>query len=213
MHNKQLAGASISPTGSDIVLGKTNSKGVLIFKNNDYTLFTVKHGKSIFYYTMQRDNGYEDYEQTKVNIPEKYYGSDDYVIGPQVHLFTDRYLYRPGETVHIKGILRYRNNDQWGIKPPLSVIKNVMVTVYNSRDEEVTSAARPVSATGGIEWDVMLKEDYPTGYYRVMVNSNNNEYDLEQSIHFQVEEFKPAKAEMKIIPSKLKFLWGGYTGR
>jgi len=209
LNNKPLAGASIFPTGSDILLGKTDSKGVLIFKNNDYTLFTVKHGKSIFYYAMQRDNGYDDdYEHTKISLPEKYYGSDYYVIRPQVHLFTDRYLYRPGETVHIKGILRYRNNDQWSIKPPLTVIKNVMLTVYNSRDEEVASAARPVSATGGIDWDVILKEDYPTGYYRIMVSFGNKDYDLEQSIHFQVEEFKPAKAEMKIIPSKLKFVWG-----
>lgn len=209
LHNKPLAGASVSPVGQDTPLGETDAKGVMIFKNTGYTLFTVKHGKSIFYYSMQRDNGYDDDdEHTSINLPEKYYGSDYYVIRPQVHLFTDRYLYRPGETVHIKGILRYRNNDQWSIKPPLSVIKNVMLTVYNSRDEEVASAARPVSTTGGIEWDVALKEDYPTGYYRIKVNSNNKDYELEQSIYFQVEEFKPAKAEMKIITSKLKFLWG-----
>ncbi|HOJ28451.1 MAG TPA: alpha-2-macroglobulin family protein [Spirochaetota bacterium] len=209
LNNKALAGASLFCTGAEVSLGQTDAKGVLIVKNNGCSLFTIKHGKSIFYYSMQRDNGYSDEdERAKINLPEKYYGSDYYILKPQVHLFTDRYLYRPGETVHVKGILRYRNNDQWSIKPPLSVIKNVILTVINSRDEEIASSARSVSATGGIEWDIALKEDYPTGYYRITVSSSNKDYDLHQSIDFQVEEFKPAKAEMKIIPSKLTFLWG-----
>ncbi|MGB4269721.1 MAG: alpha-2-macroglobulin family protein [Spirochaetota bacterium] len=209
LSNKALAGASLFCTGTEVPLGQTDTKGVLIVKNNGCSLFTIKHGKSIFYYSMQRDNGYSDEEVSyKINLPEKYYGSDYYILKPKVHLFTDRYLYRPGETVHVKGIFRYRNNDQWSIKPPLSVIKNVILTVYNSRDEEIASSARPVSETGGIEWDIALKKDYPTGYYRITVSSSNKDYDLHQSINFQVEEFKPAKAEMKIIPPKLKFLWG-----
>lgn len=207
--NKPLASAQVFCTGSDVPLGKTNAKGVLIFKNNGCTLFTVKHDKSVFYYTMHRDYGYDDeYDNQKINLPEKYYGSDYYVTKPEVHMFTDRYLYRPGETVHIKGILRYRNNDQWSITPPLSLIKDVVLAVYNSRDEEVAAATRPVSATGGIEWDIALKGDCPTGNYRIHINGKNKDYDVDKSIYFQVEEFKPAKAEMKIIPSKLKFLWG-----
>ncbi|MCX8124918.1 MAG: hypothetical protein N3F66_12265, partial [Spirochaetes bacterium] len=46
----------------------------------------------------------------------------------------------------------------------------------------------------------------------IEASANNKEYNFDESIRFQVEEFKPAKAEMKINPDKLKYIWNEVLG-
>ncbi|HOF15140.1 MAG TPA: hypothetical protein PLN01_12520, partial [Spirochaetota bacterium] len=90
----------------------------------------------------------------------------------------------------------------------LSPVKDIIVTVYNSRHEEIETYTKSLSPTGGVQWDIPIKGNYPTGYYRITITAKNKDYNINGGIHFQVEEFKPAKAEMKIIPEKLKYHWG-----
>lgn len=208
LHNTPLQNAFVYCTG-DSPVGKTDKKGVVIVKNTGCTLYAIKHEQSVFYYSMGNSSYYdEDHSNSAIPLPEKYYGSSYSIDKPQMHLFTDRYLYKPGEIVHVKGIFRYRNNDRWSLYPPLSPVKDIVVTVYNSRDEEIESYTKTLSQTGGVQWEIPIKGNYPTGYYRIDVTTKNKDYTFDNSITFQVEEFKPAKAEMKIIPGKLQYHWG-----
>ncbi|MEJ5362669.1 MAG: alpha-2-macroglobulin family protein [Spirochaetota bacterium] len=223
LDNSPIEGASIFCDSGVYPETQTNSKGVAIIKNNEPMLYTIKHNQSIFYYSVFNGNfsnndeyDYEyDYDEDPLNgvkMPKRHYGSDYYISRPEMQLFTDRFLYKPGEKVHVKGIFRYRNNDEWSLNPTFSPIKNVLIKVFNSKDDEIEAFTKPITDTGSISFDIALKKDYPTGYYRIEASANNKKYDFSESIRFQVEEFKPSRAEMKIIPDKLKYNWGDVLG-
>src|SRR5205085_1318670 len=68
------------------------------------------------------------------------------------YLYTDRPVYRPGHTVHFKGILRLRNPE--GYTVPAG--KSVSVEVQDSEQKPVYRKTLTVSATGTVRDDVAL---------------------------------------------------------
>ncbi len=227
LDNKPLEGAQVYCSKKNNIGGATDNKGVTIFDNSDCNLFVVKYGESIFYYTPQNQNtddsdeyeydydyGY-DYNNSNNNItlPKRHWGSSYYIHMPRMLLFTDRYLYKPGDIVHVKGIFRYRNNDEWSLIPTFNYsINNIVIKVFDSKDNEIETFKKTVTDSGDISLDITLKKNSPTGYYRIEATSNIKEYKFDESVRFQVEEFKPARAEMKITPHKLKYTWGEVLG-
>ena len=58
----------------------------------------------------------------------------------------------------------------------------------------------------GLDFEIKLKQDAPTGYYKLKLEEEN--LKVYSYINFQVEDFKPAKAEMKINLEKSDYIWG-----
>ena len=103
----------------------------------------------------------------------------------QVQMFSDRGIYRPGETVHLKGVLRTLKNGVW----TLPGFARGTVKVYNSRGEEALSKEVEVSSAFGTfdlaldipsaavtgSWDVSFKpqsgEDVQGGFYSFRVEA------------------------------------------
>lgn len=113
-------------------------------------------------------------------------------------MFTERGLYKAGEEVHIKGVVRENIIGNWNIPTNL---KDGSFTVNNSRGEEIYKGDVSLNEFGSYLIDFTLPADAPTGYYsvRVAFNSNNNDeelYSLSQS--FRVEEFKPLEYESRL---------------
>ncbi len=122
----------------------------------------------------------------------------------RIQLFTERYLYKAGEKVELKGIVRYRAEDQWIINDSRNENK-YQFTVKNSRDEEVTNFQAYFDSWGGTHATISLPPDAPNGYYYVTAYYKN---DYISSVNFRVEDYKPAKAEMRIIAHDSSYLWG-----
>lgn len=93
-------------------------------------------------------------------------------------LFTDRPIYRPGQTVHIKGIVRLDHDAELSLPDE----ETFTVTVRNSRYEEVYSEAIPVSEYGTLTTSFDLSEEVPTGRYTLMLGN--------AAEGFWVEEYK-----------------------
>ncbi|MEW6527135.1 MAG: MG2 domain-containing protein [Spirochaetota bacterium] len=216
LDNKPIEGASVFYSDSTSPASITDSKGVAIIPNNKCQFYQVKYSDSKFYYTkaqeMYDEDEYSDYSINTFSIPQRHWGTNYHINRPKMLLFTDRYLYKPGDVVHVKGIFRYRNNDEWSLKPPFSPISNIVIKVFDSKDNEMYSFKKAITEDGDISLDIDLKKNCPTGYYRLEATANNKEYNFDESIKFQVEEFKPAKAEMKINPDKLKYIWNEVLG-
>ena len=70
----------------------------------------------------------------------------------KVHLFTDRKLYRPGETVHLKGIARYAKGTSFSIPE----LESVTVKCASAEQEEMTAA---VADDGSFSLDIPLKKE------------------------------------------------------
>ncbi len=107
---------------------------------------------------------------------------------------SDRGLYRPGEAVHFKGLVR-----EVGTKgPTLPSGKRVDVEVTDSRNQVVKTAKAKLSAFGGFAFDMDLSSEAVLGDYFVAATIEGQTF-REQ---FTVEEFRPASFEIKLTSPK-----------
>ena len=118
------------------------------------------------------------------------------------YIFTEKGLYKNGETVNIKGILRKKKRGEW-ILPDLN---RVSLTIRNSRDEVIINDTISINQFGAFFSNVYIPEDAPTGYYSINVNLPNKNYTFYHS--FRVEAFRPAEFEVKCFAEKDTFIAG-----
>ncbi|SDG85678.1 MG2 domain-containing protein [Dyadobacter soli] len=97
-----------------------------------------------------------------------------------VYLFTDRSLYRPGQTVHYKGIVRK------GKTVLTDQRAEYTVGLYNPNSERVTEAKHHVNAYGSFSGSFNIPQGGLTGNFYVEVR---DEYRAD----FHVEEYKRPK--------------------
>src|SRR6185436_17151424 len=106
-------------------------------------------------------------------------------------LHTDRGLYRPGDTVHLRGLARLLDLGGGLFVPPDA---KAVVTVQDPNDREVAQSTLRLSRFGGFSFDHVLPELTPLGDYRVRARLPHGEF----SETFTVEEFRPATFEVKL---------------
>lgn len=82
----------------------------------------------------------------------------------KVFLFSDRSLYRPGETVHVKGIVRRQDGNAITAQP---AAKSRLV-ITNPEDKEIYSQDVTVSETGSFDLSFTLPPE-KTGFHRVVL--------------------------------------------
>lgn len=117
-------------------------------------------------------------------------------------IFTEKGLYKAGETVHIKGIVRKKRRGEWSL-PDLS---KVTCIIKNARDEEVVNEALALNGFGAFFKDIALPEDAATGSYSIRVVLPNKDNDFYH--YFRVEAYRPAEFEVKAFAEKDTFIAG-----
>ncbi len=134
------------------------------------------------------------------NYSAKYYYN--YVLA-----FTDKHLYKAGQTVKFKGILRQILGGE--MKTP--DLKNVDIRVYNSRNQKIHQfdiKGAVFTRFGTFAGDFVLPEDAPTGFYRIEFKGQLAQSKFSKTLTFSVEEYKPAKFEVKVSFDKKKLVAG-----
>jgi len=104
---------------------------------------------------------------------------------------SDRGLYRPGESVHFKGLAREIGQ---GRAPRVPRDKPVTVEVQDSRGQTVLTTTTKLSAFGGFAFDMNLAADATVGDYYVRAKVADQVFREK----FSVEEFRPATFEVKL---------------
>lgn len=96
----------------------------------------------------------------------------------RTYVYTDRPIYRPGHTVHVKGI------DRIGFDGEFETVtgESVTVAIHNSRNEEIYSAELFISTYGTFDTTIDLPHDAPLGRYQI--------HAFDQISTFQVEEYE-----------------------
>lgn len=115
--------------------------------------------------------------------------------GMNAFLFTDRGIYRPGETVQIGALVR---NADWTALPP-GLPLQMVVTDPRGRTVQDTSLAFPTQ--GLQEEKLVTAENSPTGIYRARLHIANDGRpgNLLGSVSFRVEDFQPDRMKIKTI--------------
>ncbi len=195
-------------------VGVSDKRGIAEFDtpNGKIPLVAVQKGKQFSFNYGSEDSyydedGYYSYgSQNGANVTR--YGSNYKFNRPELHSFTERYLYKPGETVYFKGIFRLRENDTWYIPPAMNPAV-LSVKIRNSRSETLTNFTVTANNWGSFNFSYKLNKQAPTGYYQIQYAYRESQNDSRSwYISFRVEDYKPAKAEMKIKVLKPSYTWG-----
>ncbi|MFZ4767741.1 MAG: MG2 domain-containing protein, partial [Roseimicrobium sp.] len=121
------------------------------------------------------------------------------------YLFTERGVYRPGDTVHVGGIVKRR--DWQGALAGLPLV----LQVRDSKDELLDEQKLALTEDGFLDAEVETAEESPTGTYTARLyllpdaDNEDNRVLLNQS-GFRVEDFQPDRMKLAMnfnVPSGL----------
>lgn len=103
-------------------------------------------------------------EPYQFGLPTDYVNS----AGPRVktYLYTDRPIYRPGQTVNFKGIIRADNDARYSL---LNGLTSVTAQVSSERGVKVYSQTVAVNGNGTFNGSFVLADGAATGYYGMNV--------------------------------------------
>jgi len=107
---------------------------------------------------------------------------------PVTYFFTDRAIYRPGQTVYFKGILLEKNGDDYSI----AAGRKTKVTFYDVNDQIVSEKELVSNDYGSIHGEFITPSGVLTGQMRIANESG--------STYFSVEEYKRPKFEVDFNP-------------
>ena len=116
------------------------------------------------------------------------------------YIYTDRPVYRPGDAVHIKGILRQEQNDTLALPGP----QTVTLTVRGPDNKEVLRKQLALSPHGTVAVDLNLGSDAALGYYYVEFA----EQTIGGSGSFYVEDYKKPEYQVTVTPVVPRVLQG-----
>lgn len=124
----------------------------------------------------------------------------------QAYVFTERGVYRPGETVYIKGLIRQREEGNWKIP---SVLRGTL-TVSDARGEEVLKKEVTASSKwGSFDAQLSLPDTAATGYWDVSFIPQVKGKDPQSAMaSFQVESVKPADFNVFVKPDRSSYFAG-----
>ncbi|HEX7087589.1 MAG TPA: alpha-2-macroglobulin family protein [Vicinamibacterales bacterium] len=105
------------------------------------------------------------------------------------YVFTDKPIYRPGHTVHVKGFLRWRTH---GALVPFDA-GEVEVRVSDLTQKVIYRERRPVDAFGGVTADIPLGPGVALGHYVIAILHG----DETATAGFEVQEYR--KPEFEVI--------------
>ncbi|MFN2106290.1 MAG: Ig-like domain-containing protein, partial [Candidatus Promineifilaceae bacterium] len=121
------------------------------------------------------------------------------------YLYTDRPIYRPGDTVYFKGILRENNYGRYGLPEEQSLQLQINAFSYFSPENGLEDTVDVDVNEAGLFWgEYKLPEDAPLGTYNFFVN--NQEVELSRT--FTVAEYRKPEFQVTLTPNVEETLRG-----
>jgi len=107
-------------------------------------------------------------------------------------LFTDRSIYRPGQTVYFKGIIIQSKDEKSSVRTQ----QNAKAELYNANGEKVSEQSFTSNDFGSIHGEFILPNNGLTGQFSIKIVSDviNKQY------YFSVEEYKRPKFKPEFQP-------------
>ena len=195
-----LANAPISiytTKGELLASGATDSDGIfdrdLEHLDEPYSSFITvvgEPGQDDFAFSISSWGGWYSLYESGIRFDSAPARTDAYI-------FTDRPIYRPGDTVHFKALIFDRDN---GL-PTASGQQSVKIKLFGDPgmagiptalfDEELT-----LSDYGTVAGTVTLQDDAPPGYYHIEVQTDEETW---QSLYFEVAAYRKPDIELEVV--------------
>lgn len=157
----------------------TDESGKAVFKNAD--------GSSYYQnYNLQLRKGNEGYEMSFYD----YYGRNPKTEQQQVFFFTDRSIYRPGQTVYFKGICLKKT----GATSEILSNFTTQIELRDANNQKVAELALVSNEYGAVNGTFVAPSGGLTGSMSLYETATNSYHS------FRVEEYKRPKFEVKMDP-------------
>lgn len=131
------------------------------------------------------DGGCFDRTQTE-NMLRRAGMSNEVIENTECRLFTDRSLYRPGQTVNVAALLFTKCGDETSALTD----KNVTVVLQDANGRETERKDIKTNAMGSVATEFVLPKDGLPGVYTISCKSEDNLRQRNYSVAFRVEEYK-----------------------
>ncbi len=110
------------------------------------------------------------------------------------YAISDRPLYKPGDTAHLKFYLR--NVGYFEPNEGRFANKNCTLTIHNGRGEEVVKMSNlKTDALGSVETDYVIPKDASLGNWQAVLNYND---EFSTAVSLRVEEYRKPEYEVKV---------------
>jgi uncharacterized protein YfaS (alpha-2-macroglobulin family) len=189
------------------IVGKTDRNGILMLNNGSImnhiflntghkeelplkldtiTTLVAKTRNDVSYITLkQQGNIKPDWVNQSISHEEE----QTYLRG---YIFTERGIYRPGDSVHFKGTVRQYDGD---IFAPQG--REVLFGVLNSKNEKVYEEKSILSEFGTASGTFKTQSFFPLGTYTITMAYSKEKKD-KTSRTFEIQEFRPPRHFVEI---------------
>ena len=209
-----VSGASVrllDETGAEIASLKTAADGTVRVpkQEKDAKWLLVSHGEDQHLVRFDSERGELEFGRFRINV----FGEEEDIMHEELvdggkrrgFLFTDRPVYRPGELVHVKGIVRsYTPGESHmaaGVKATLKV--------KGPRSRVIVERKLTLSETGSFDTDIQLPRETVGGFSAQLHFAGNEDEDWSDiSCGWQVQEYSPNAFEVKVTPPQTPMLAG-----
>ncbi|MDQ3073373.1 MAG: MG2 domain-containing protein, partial [Bacteroidota bacterium] len=188
----------ISTNNQVMLEGTTNSAGVIHLKNIKNTIGDFR--ARLITAELGDDFNYLDLRESRIETSRfDVGGKADNVSGHDAFVYSERNLYRPGETMHLSAIVR---TNELGTATDLPLIVKVMPPTGRVLQEW----RKNTNAQGSFELSFDIPQYAPTGRYTAEVYTGT---DVQiGNFAFSVEEFAPDQIRVNLTPGKTDLIPG-----
>ena len=117
------------------------------------------------------------------------------------HFYTERPIYRPGQTVHWKGIIRTDDDARYDL-PPQTI--PVSVTIRDDMGKELYKAEHQLSEMGTLHGELALDEEAALGSYWLDAVLNEQHFGTS----FRVAEYRKPEYELSVQTDRPEYIHG-----
>lgn len=120
--------------------------------------------------------------------------------------YTERPIYRPGQTVYWKGIVRRLNDNSYELPNPAVPLT---ITVTDDRGNIIVQQLATFNEMGAVDGEFNLAPDAFTGYYylNAQLPTGGDQY-VSNGVSFQVASYRKPEFEVTLTPSQTDYNQG-----
>ncbi|MCB0839961.1 MAG: hypothetical protein KDD99_25000, partial [Bacteroidetes bacterium] len=178
----------ISHNNQTLVSGMTDANGIARFSNlkadvEDFQtrMITAEKGDDFNFIDLRAT----EVETSRHDVGGKYIASDQY----DAFIYSDRNIYRPGETAHLSAIFRTAN---------LETVRDIPIAIkiITPQGKTLEEYQKTLNSEGSFDLGVTLPDYAQTGQYVMELYSGSDKFI--SSYRFSVEEFVPDKIRVNL---------------
>ncbi|MEE8390184.1 MAG: alpha-2-macroglobulin family protein, partial [Anaerolineae bacterium] len=195
--------------GSPLAKGKTDQDGLFIGREHrPLEMYTP-----VFAFAGDPDNPDHDFAATvnqwndgvspwNFGLPTERYQNPF-----TAYFFTERPIYRPGQTVYFKGILRGDDDAHYSLP---TGDDEMHVLIEDSQGTRVFKDDLPLSDMGTLDGEFTMSEEATLGHYSIVANYRGDRSGREEYFYtsFQVAEYRKPEFQVEVETDRLEYVQG-----